>query len=80
MFIVIELQVNAEGVLGNIVTTYNTLPEAQNKFYTICASASISNIFMHSAVILDRGGVLIDRQTFTHSVAPTPEPEGGEEE
>ena len=79
MFIVIELQVNADRQLANIVTPYNTLSEAQNKFYTICAYAAISDIPMHSAVILDASGVLIDRQMFTHSVTPTPEPEGGEE-
>lgn len=75
MFIVMELQVNAEGQVGNIVTTYSTLAEAQNKFYTICAFAAISEVPMHSAVILDQGGVLIDRQTFEHAVEYKPESE-----
>lgn len=78
MFIVIELQVNAEGQVGNIVTSHVTLPEAQNKFYTVCAFAAISNIPMHSAVILDQMGVLIDRQSFVHPVEIEPEQEATE--
>lgn len=67
MFIVIELQVSEDGSIGNLVFNYNTFPEAQNKFYTICAFASISQIPIHSVIILDRTGVLIDRQSFIHS-------------
>ena len=74
MFIVIELQVYNDGNVGHIVSSHATLPEALNKFYTICAFAAISEVSYHSAVILDRTGVLIDRQSFEHPVEPEPEP------
>lgn len=73
MIIVMELQVDKNGTVSHIVTTHETLAEARNKFYTICAFAVVSEVPMHSAVILDRTGVLIDRQSFTHPVKPEPE-------
>ena len=77
MFIVIELQVNADGTVGNIVTSHATLPEAQNKFYSVCAFAAISEIPTHSVVILDRTGVMIERYSFEHL---TSQPETSTEE
>lgn len=67
MYIVIELQANNEGQIANIVTAYDNLPQAQNKYYTILAAASISSVPYHSAVILDRCGVLIMRESFIHT-------------
>ena len=32
MYIVIELQKNEEGVVSNIVTSHNTLPEAESHY------------------------------------------------
>lgn len=75
MFIVMELQVYNDGQVGHILSTHETYPEAQNKFFTICASAVISDVPKHSAVILDEMGVLIDRQSFEHIIEPEPTPE-----
>lgn len=66
MYIVIELQTNADGQVGNIVTAYDTLPQAQNKFYTICAYAAVSDIPVHTAVILDSTGMTVAVQSFRH--------------
>lgn len=66
MYIVIELQTNSEGQIANIVTAYDNLPQAQNKYYTILAAAAISSVPCHSAVILDRSGILIARESFMH--------------
>lgn len=71
MFIVIELQANTEGQVANIVSSYETLPEARNKFYTILASAAVSDVPTHSAVILDHCGNLIARESFTHLATDT---------
>ena len=66
MYIVIELQYTAEGQLSNIATAYNTIAEAWNKYYTILAYAAISEIPVHSAVILDRTGRSIAQKSFEH--------------
>lgn len=77
MFIVIEIQVDTEGKVATIVTTYNTLSEAMSKYYTILSFAVMSSVPKHSAVVLDQMGVSLETKGFEHSieVEPTPEPE-----
>ena len=73
MYIVIELQENAEGVLTNLVTTHNTLPEAESKYYSILAYAAVSEIPLHSAIIVDKYGNPVKNNFYKHKVAE-PEP------
>lgn len=73
MFIVMEIQVNAEGQVATLVSTYGTLAQAMNKYYTILAFAVVSTVPKHSAVILDQMGVLLERNGFDHPVEPEPE-------
>ena len=68
MYIVIELQTNTSGTVGNIVTAYNTREQAFQKFYTILAAAAVSSLPVHAAVILDNKGILIASQAFEHEV------------
>ena len=70
MFIVMEIQVNAEGQVATLVSTYETLAQAMNKYYTILAFAVVSTVPKHSAVILDQMGVLLERNGFNHPVEP----------
>lgn len=66
MYIVIELQKNPEGVVSNLVTSYNTLAEAESKFYTILASAAVSEIPVHSAIIVSEEGFPVRHQCYKH--------------
>lgn len=66
MFIVIELQKNAEGVVSNIVTSFDTLAEAESKYYTILAAAAISKIPVHSAIIVSEEGFPVKHQCYKH--------------
>ena len=65
-YIVIELQTNAAGQTANIVTAYDNLPQAESKFYTVCAAAALSNVLMHSVVIIDQTGMVISNRSFSH--------------
>ena len=66
MYIVIELQKNEEGVVSNIVTSHNTLPEAESHYYSILASAAISTIPVHSAIIVSEEGFPVKHQCYKH--------------
>ena len=68
MYIVIELQTNADGAIGNIVTTYNSREQAFSKYHTILSAAAVSAIPCHAAVILDNKGMQIAAQCFEHEV------------
>ena len=67
MFIVIELQKNAEGVVSNIVTSFENLAEAESKYYSILASAAISNVPVHSAIIVSEEGFPVKHQCYKHN-------------
>lgn len=70
-YLVIEIQKNADGTVGNFVWTFNDINEAESKFHSVLASAAISTIFVHSCALLNEGGFLIKSQSYQHM----PEPE-----
>lgn len=67
MYIVIELQKNDQGVVSNIATAFDTLAEAESKYYTILASAAISKIPVHSAIIVSEEGFPVKYQCYKHN-------------
>ncbi len=66
MYIVIELQKNPEGVVSNIVTSHNTLAEAESKFYSILAAAAVTTVPVHSAVIVSEEGFPVANKCYKH--------------
>lgn len=66
MYIVIELQKNAEGVVSNLVTSHNTLAEAESKYHFILAAAAVSEIPVHSAIIVSEEGFPVKHQCYKH--------------
>ena len=66
MFIVIELQTNDEGQTANIVQTKDTKDEALSTFHSICASAAISSLRYHTAMVVDPQGRSVARECFEH--------------
>jgi hypothetical protein len=67
MYIVIELQKNAEGVVSNIVTSFDTLAEAESKYYSVLAAAAISKVPVHSAIIVSEEGFPVRNQCYKHN-------------
>ena len=65
-YIVIELQKNKEGVVSNIVTSHNTLAEAESKFYTILSYAAVNDVPVHSAIIVSEEGFPVKHQCYKH--------------
>ncbi len=66
MFIVIELQTNANGTVSSILTAHDTLDEARNKYFTVLAAAAVSQLPCHAAVLLGANGVPIEYRHFEH--------------
>lgn len=72
-YIVIELQNNADGTVGNLVFVYDTRNEAESKYHLILASAAVSQVPIHAAMLAKTDGILIASQRYIH--APEPESE-----
>ena len=65
-YIVVELQKNAEGVVSNIVTDHDTLEKAESKYFSVLASAAVSNIPVHSAIIVSEEGFPVRNEFYKH--------------
>lgn len=65
-YIVVEIQKNAQGQISTLVTSYDSKDEAESHYHTILASAAISILPAHGAVIIDEFCVPIAWQCYTH--------------
>ena len=65
LYIVIELQ-KTGNQMSNIVTSHSTLQDAQYKFYSVAASAAISQLDKHSVILINDDGFTIEKLTFEH--------------
>ena len=66
MYIVIELQKSAEGVVANLVTEHEDLPHAESKYHSVLAAAAVSSIPVHSAIIVSEEGFPVKHQCYKH--------------
>ena len=59
MYIVLEIQTNANGAVGTLVNNYESRDQAESSYHTILAAAALSSLPCHAAVLLtERGGIL----------------------
>ena len=72
MYAVLELQRSGESTLTAIVNTYTDKNVAEQKYHQILSAAAVSNVDIHSAVMLDETGRRIKSETYEH-ITPTPE-------
>lgn len=66
MYIVIEIQTNSDGTVGNLVWAFSTLAEAESKYHAVLASAAISALPCHACVILRNDGQQMAAQAYKH--------------
>ena len=67
LYVVVELQKNGDQ-MANIVTSHDTLQDAQYKFHTVAAAAAVSTVEKHSVALLNDDGFPVERTTFEHNV------------
>ena len=68
-YIVIELQKNSDGSVGNHVYAYNEKAEAESKYYAILSAAAVSSVPVHSAIIIQEDAVPVQYKSFSHEIA-----------
>ena len=65
-YIVIELQTNQDGTVGNLVYSYDDRLQAERQYHLILASAAVSELPTHAATILTSDGRLVANQCYRH--------------
>ena len=65
-YIVIELQTNADGTVGNLVTSHDSRDAAESKYHTVLAAAAVSALPCHAATLLTSEGFMLDTKCYKH--------------
>ena len=66
MYLVMELQKNEDGHVSNIVTEHETLPQAESKYHAVLSAAAVSDIPIHSAILVSEEGFPVKNQCYKH--------------
>lgn len=66
MYLVIEIQTFADDRISTPAYAYDSLDKAWSKYYSVLSAAAVSKLPVHSALITDNRGYLIDSKCFTH--------------
>lgn len=64
--IILEIQHSNEGTNSTLVNSYTDQSVAEQKYHTILAAAAVSNVDVHSAVMLDDMGNRIKGESYYH--------------
>ena len=65
-YLVMEIQTNTDGTVGNVVFAYSDRAQAEQKYHTILAAAAVSALPSHAAVMLTNDGLSVAHACYHH--------------
>ena len=65
-YLVLEIQTFEGGTVSTPAYAYDDVNAAWAKYYSILASAAVSKLPLHTAVLMDNHGVVLDGRFFEH--------------
>ena len=66
LYIVIEIQAQ-EDTAATLTNVYTDRQDAENKYHTVLAAAALSNIPVHSAIMMNELGFVIKSEYYKHT-------------
>lgn len=66
MYVVVELQKSDDNTINSIVSTHQTLNDAESKFHQVLSYAAVSNVQLHSCVLLNEDAYTIKSESYSH--------------
>ncbi|MBR1407432.1 MAG: hypothetical protein IJ573_00865 [Clostridia bacterium] len=73
MYIIYEIQTNADGAIGTLTFTAQTWLEAQSIYHAKLSAAAASELPCHAVILMDASGTPMEHQAYRHT---QPDPEG----
>lgn len=67
MYIVLEIQKNADGQIGTLVYTYDKIADAYHGYFTVAAAAAISTLPLHAVTLMTEVGSMLRNESFDHT-------------
>lgn len=64
--IILEIQHSNDGTNATLVNSYTDQATAEQKYHQVLAAAAVSNVDVHSAVMLDDMGNRIKGESYYH--------------
>ena len=64
-YVVVELQDNGPSV-ANLVNSYESVNQAEQKYHQVLSAAAVSQVPVHSAVMLNSEGMYIKSESYKH--------------
>ena len=68
VYIVVEIQTNNDGTVGTLVNSYNDRNVAESKFHQVLSAAAISQLPVHSCVLMTNEGFFLDSKSYTRDI------------
>lgn len=69
MYVVVELQKSDDNTISSLVSTHQTLQEAQSKFHQVLSYAAVSSLPLHSCILLNEDAYVIKTESYAHEQA-----------
>lgn len=69
MFIITEIQTNADGTVGTLVTTKNDRNEADAEYYRVMGAAAVSALPCHACILTSEEGFPLMHGAYRHGEA-----------
>lgn len=63
-YIVMEIQTNYDGSVGNLVYAFDDRPHAERQYHLILSAAAVTQLPMHAAVMLTNEGNILAHQVY----------------
>ena len=65
-YVVIEMQTYIDGTFGNLSWMFDDYNQAASKFHSVLTNAAISNLPVHTCVLLGNEGTVFDVRAYQH--------------
>lgn len=69
-YIVLEMQTNETGETATIINAYNTINQADSAYYQALSAAAISNVKVHTLMMITPTGQTIKSDYYKHASEP----------
>lgn len=66
MYIVLEIQRNADNTVGTLIYSYENQNQAESKYHEVLSYAAVSKVPSHTAVLLTEDGYKLASQNYIH--------------
>lgn len=68
MYVVFEIQTGENDAVGTLVTSYNNRPAAESAYHSVLASAAVSALKCHAAMLMTEEGFVLKSECYRHDV------------